>query len=514
MTETVKYILDLGGNLKTEAAASANALRDLGDAGDKAAAAVGGSGAGGKPSVAKASETAKVAIQGFKEQIGGAKAELLVVAGPAGIAAGAIGLTAAAFVKLANAAVEAKKRLEDAGQVFDTPGLDAYAAATTRLSTAWDRLLVGIGEGLGGPLSKLANWIIVAIEKWEHFRDILVDVSHQTGLGPSNPISGALGVGVYAASSGLEAAGLQGYTVGPQPRNSLAGFLPPPTPVVAPYVPAPDPALDYKAPPMTDAQALAAIRYGQTAADVVSSRSGSLVYPGLAAPVAQDVRVYAPPPAAAAAPPAAPPTPGWGAAIVGGIASGSVGGAAGALASAGPWGSVVGAVTDQLANGTLADTLGGFADSAVALVENLPTELGKIFQEVIPAFIGAIPELVAGLATLIPALVAGIAGSLDDIAMALIDAIKEIPKALAESFAELVGIGGSGGGRRGQLQRDVTFGQQTDPSRPGYDPTPFYGRTRGGRTEIHLHGQSTRELFERLRREQGSYGLGYSTEAL
>lgn len=508
MTENVTFILNLGGNLKTEAKAAATSLQDLGSAGEAAAEAVGGSGRAGKPSVAKASDAAKAAVQGFKEQIGGAKAEMLVAVGPAGILAGAIGVTAASFIKLANATVEAKKRLEETGRQIDAPGIDQYSAAVTKLGTAWDRLLVGIGDAIGGPLARLADWVAFAVEQWGKFRDIVLDVEKHTGLGGGGVLGNAagtvLGAGVYAAS------GLTGYAPAKAPSTSLAGFLPAPEPVV-PLVAPKDPGLAYTPKPLTDAEALAMIRYGQTAADVVSSASGSVVYPGLAPAVAQDRRGPYVPPAAPAAPAPVDNTA-RNAAIAGSLASGSVGGA---LAATGPWGAVIGTVTDQIANGTLADTLSGFADTAVALVENLPSELGKIFSGVIPAFIGAIPELVAGIATLIPALVAGIATSLDDIALALIDAIKEIPKALAESFAELVGIGGDGGGRRGQTQRDVTFGQVTDPSRPGYDPTPFYGRTRGGgRTEIHLHGQSTRELFERLRREQGSYGLGYSTEAL
>lgn len=86
----------------------------------------------------------------------------------AGVAVALGAVTMAAF-ELAGAAVEAEKRLADAGRAAEIPpsareGVRAYTAATTELSQATDLLVVTLGGELGGALAVVVRGAASAIE--------------------------------------------------------------------------------------------------------------------------------------------------------------------------------------------------------------------------------------------------------------------------------------------------------------------------------------------------------------
>lgn len=177
------------------------------------------------------------------------------------------------------------------------------------------------------------------------------------------------------------------------------------------------------------------------------------------------------------------------AALAGAIGGGSVGSIVGA--AGGPYGAVIGALLDQISGGTLVDTVSGLTDSVMAIYTDLPDIVGELLSDFVPELIRSAPEMAAAWSFLAPAVAVQIAASLDDIALAIIDAILGLPAAFAREIADLI----PGGNGNGFLGLGKLFG--------------------GGRDEQSVDlRERDRQLFGRLRRQQGSYGNNESLEPL
>lgn len=109
----------------------------------------------------------------------------VAVAGAA-VAATAVGIAAVGIVvvKLANAAVDARDRLIEAGLAAEIPAearasIDEYVGATVDLRNEWDLLIVSLGAGVSGPLADVVTVLSAGLEAFRYVRDetILVDAA-------------------------------------------------------------------------------------------------------------------------------------------------------------------------------------------------------------------------------------------------------------------------------------------------------------------------------------------------
>lgn len=183
--ETIKYRLDLNGNLPSQARDGANALDDLDrsakrakrstDDSDKAAEGLRktlmklGAGAGGPLGNLTA------VADDLMDSLEGASAALGAVGIATGGAVIGVGVLAASVVSLANASVDARDRLVEQGLASVLPAgasesIDAYTASIAAASIQVDLLTVAIGSDLAGAL-------VTVIDLGAGFVGILADLS-------------------------------------------------------------------------------------------------------------------------------------------------------------------------------------------------------------------------------------------------------------------------------------------------------------------------------------------------
>lgn len=388
-SETVAYELKITGNLESGAKSAAREVDNLGDKAKRTEREVHDMGesfdSAGKIGEKVGSllggvwgDLADVTID-LGEKVGKLAASLGPGLGGAVGLAGAAAIATGAVVLLGNAALAARDDLQELGYVLDTPGLDAYAAATNNLSVALDRLTVAAGEAVGGPLADLVNVVADGVEEFNKLATAIFAAKSEWGaLLSLTGIPLVQGIYNYATAGPAElpqwqAPGQADYrqpSVAPTPRTPSVRLPPPPI-----------------AGPSSSDLAWEAYQRG------LAAGSGGSAY--LAPSSMEQFRAETD--ALTARRGIGPP----GAGVQALAAAGSGGGLGSVLGAFGPWGAVAGA----LATPDLAKNLTGAFDQGVELIDALPDILVQVLGEFIPHVIQSLDEIIMGA---VEALIIGI----------------------------------------------------------------------------------------------------------
>lgn len=562
--ETVSWLLQIEGDLKTEADQTAKAIREIGSASDLArkelrelqAQMKGMDSASAEYATASqrskeltaqieknaiATKTMREEQQVANEQSKVAEKNFMGLVGVVGAVTIGITTATAAIASFVAKAVEANDHLRQMGVDTGDAGksIGAYKVAVDGLTTSVDKLFVS----LSGP----------GFDRLSKFADILSAIADKMDSGQAG-ISGTGTLAWYVATMGMGPA-LSGAVDGT--LNGASNYLGgPPPPAGAPYYSGPDygpffdrgdfgTAPDYGPSP----DALAGVLAGRsaknlkmlkgyqqfvTAAPGVSGRGvpgfegidGAVLPPqvaNLAGTVAHDVfggagLDIAYQQLAAQAFPSTPRTPIDQTAVAARITQFGSGNLASTLGAINPIAGAVAAVAPDLGG-----TFDKLEHALVHLPEQLVDGIGHIVDE-LPEFIGKVlPDFIAGIIAAVPEIAIGLLSELPAILISVFTGLfEELPKALANALRDIVLPGA-----------DLSPQEKTAFKKAGYAAAQAGGgvaglqafhdslgdtgstrRGRAGQVHLHIHGGSTQDQIRSARKLLGPYGLNETFDPL
>ena len=538
-TERVVFRLELAGSLKDNSKATADGVGDIGDAAKRAKRDVGdasqalekfggvgervGSMLGGVwGDLADVTLDLGGRVSDLVGEIGGMGGAAVMAGGAIGIMAAAVGIATVGVASFVSNAAEAHDRLVEIGVATENgaPGLKAYVAASDELSVAWDRLASDSGEALSGRMVQILN---IATKITNEFRSMTTETDSASARWRMVQYGGPTGLLAAGAATG---AGwlLDRYGGAPEaaPRSYTGGDFGPGA-ELAPGFSAADreraareaaaraaesARLAAKAQAESDARTKAYLGVQRNLAptDSFLAATGQYQYTAAATPIpaveagraeyiaAIDRNTAALEASAitmeeadrAKMTASNAQTANVAASILGGGSPGT----AIAMAAGGPMGAIAGVVADQIANGALVDTLGTFLDAVMAIYTDLPETIAGLADTLVPRLIEAAAPMTLAFVALTWQVPMAIIAGLDDIAASMINAILAVPKLIADELADVIN-------------------KVTHP----FDGSLYRRNDRPSGRGLSLKPRG-HDLFSIFRREQGSYGLGHSTEAL